>query len=108
MDSTPLLIAHTTCANLADAERLAQGLVEARLAACVGIGGEIRSVYPWQGRIETQVEVPLLIKTSPERLPALKQFIIAQHPYELPELLVTAVVEGHEPYLRWARDWMEA
>lgn len=108
MDSSRLLIAHTSCASTADAERLARGLVESRLAACVSIGAESRSIYPWQGRIESQSEVPLLIKTTAARLPALKQFMIDQHDYEVPELLVTPVIDGHEPYLRWAREWMEA
>ena len=106
MDSPQLLIAHTTCADATAAERLARGLVEAHLAACVSIGSEVRSLYPWQGRIETSQEVPVLIKTTPESLPALKEFFVEHHDYDVPELLVTPVIDGHPPYLQWAREWL--
>lgn len=108
MSASPLLLVHTTCASAADAERLARGLVEARLAACVSIGPQICSVYPWQGKVERQMEVPLLIKTSADSVAALKAFIVEQHAYDVPELLVTPVVDGHEPYLDWAREWLQA
>lgn len=107
MNTSPLLIAQTTCASSDDAERLARGLVDARLAACVSIGAPVRSVYPWQGRIETETEVPLTIKTSQAKLPALKSFMVENHNYEVPELLVTPVVDGHEPYLSWAGEWLQ-
>jgi periplasmic divalent cation tolerance protein len=106
-NSFPLLMVHTTCAGAETAERLARGLVEARVAACVSIGAGVRSVYAWQGRVEIESEVPLLIKTTAECLPALKRFILDHHDYEVPELLVTPVVDGHEPYLRWAREWVK-
>lgn len=107
MNVPALLMAQTTCASPDDAERLARGLVEAHLAACVSIGAPVRSIYPWQGRVSSADEVPLLIKTSSSRLPALKAFLVEHHAYELPELLVTPVIDGHEPYLRWADQWLE-
>jgi len=107
MEPAHLLLAHTTCSNIAAATRLARGLVEAHLAACVSIGPEIQSVYPWQGRIESEAEVALLIKTSPAKLPALKEFLVENHDYDVPELLVTPVIDGHQPYLEWARKWLE-
>lgn len=104
--SPRLLLAHTTCSSGSAARDLARGLVERRLAACVSIGAETASVYPWQGRIEVEREVPLLIKTCPARLDALKVFFADHHEYEVPELLVTAVVDGTENYLSWAEEWM--
>lgn len=106
MDSPRLLLAHTTCADLESAERLARGLVEAHIAACVSVGEPLRSIYPWEGRIASDREVPVLIKTCPERLDALKRFIAEHHAYEVPELLITPVVDGSEAYLGWAEDWM--
>lgn len=102
-----LLLAHTTCPNASAATRLARGLVDAHLAACVSIGPKIQSVYPWQGRIESEAEVALLIKTSPDKLPALKEFLVENHDYDVPELLVTPVIDGHQPYLDWAREWLD-
>lgn len=101
-----LLLAVTTCADRASAERLARGLVEARIAACVSIGSPALSVYPWQGRIESESEIPLTIKTGPAQLARLKRYIAEHHEYDVPELLVTPVVDGAEEYLAWAEHWM--
>lgn len=106
MSSSRLLLAMTTCADAAAAERLARALVEARLAACVSISAPVRSVYPWQGRIEVDEEVGLTIKTSPGRVEALKRFIAEQHDYDVPELLISPVTDGAEAYLQWAEQWM--
>lgn len=107
IDTPELVLVHTTCANVAAAERLAKGLVSERLAACVSVGPEARSVYPWQGQIEIQAEVPLTIKTRPETVPSLKAYVLEHHDYEVPELLVTPVIDGHRPYLDWAREWLQ-
>ncbi|MGY6553683.1 MAG: divalent-cation tolerance protein CutA [Wenzhouxiangella sp.] len=106
MNVPALLIAQTTCASPDEAKRLARALVETRLAACASIGAPICSIYSWQGQIISENEVPLVIKTSLGRLPALKDFIAENHAYEVPELLITPVVDGHEPYLRWAGEWL--
>lgn len=105
-DQPVLVLAHSTCADLASAERLARGLVEARIAACVSIGASVCSVYPWQGGIETASEVPLLIKTTPGQVAALKRYLADHHDYDVPELLVTPVIDGLDSYLRWATDWI--
>ncbi|NDY95930.1 divalent-cation tolerance protein CutA [Wenzhouxiangella sp. C33] len=106
MSSCRLLLAVTTCADASAAERLAAALVEARLAACVSISAPVRSVYPWQGRIEVEQEVVLTIKTAPARIEALKRFIAEHHDYDVPELLISPVTDGAEAYLQWAENWM--
>lgn len=103
---TGLCLAMTTVANSDQAERLARVLVERRLAVCVSLGSPVTSVYPWQGRIESEAEIPLTIKTGPSRLAALKAALTELHPYDVPELLVLPVVDGSEAYFNWARDWM--
>lgn len=90
--------------NLPDrpaAEALAGALIEARLAACVNILAPCRSVYRWQGAVETADEVPLLIKTSATRYAALEAAIRAQHPYELPEVIAIPITQGLPSYLAW-------
>jgi periplasmic divalent cation tolerance protein len=90
--------------NLPDrpaAEALAGALIEARLAACVNILAPCRSVYRWQGAVETTDEVPLLIKTSAARYAALEAAIRAQHPYELPEVIAIPITQGLPGYLAW-------
>jgi periplasmic divalent cation tolerance protein len=107
MSNPRLLLAMTTCADQDAAERLARALVEQRLAACVSAGSPAVSVYPWQGRVETATEVPLTIKTAPNRLAELKRFIEEHHEYDVPELLIVPVVDGTEAYLNWAEEWMD-
>ncbi|MFA7268805.1 MAG: divalent-cation tolerance protein CutA [Sterolibacterium sp.] len=90
--------------NLPDAdsaERLATLLVEQRLAACVNILAPCRSVYRWQDKIEAANEVPMFIKTTTERYPALETAILAHHPYELPEIVAVPIECGLPKYLAW-------
>lgn len=101
-----LSVVLTTCEDHQQAERLARLLVEKHLAACVSIGAPVTSIFPWQGRIDTDQEVILTIKTLPGRLSALKQAFDDHHPYEVPEMLVLPVVDGLQPYFDWAREWI--
>lgn len=104
----PLLLqVQTTLSSVDDAHTLAAGLVQDRLAFCAQIGAAVESVYPWQGRIERQPEIPLTLKTTPAVLPALKARLLQDHPYDVPELLVLPVIETHDAYLAWARDWID-
>jgi periplasmic divalent cation tolerance protein len=80
---------------------LAKSLVAARLAACVNVGTAVESMYHWQGEIETSREVPVTIKTRAALLPALEAAILAQHPYELPEIIVVPITDGLDRYLHW-------
>jgi periplasmic divalent cation tolerance protein len=77
----------TTLPDAASAQKLAEGAVELRLAACVTDLGVVRSRYRWQGNVESAEEVQLLFKTSAARSLELEQFIIGHHPYETPEVL---------------------
>lgn len=101
-----LYLVMTTCADRDQAERLARRLVEQRLAACVSIGSPAVSVFPWEGQVNTEQEIPLTIKTSPERIEALKRSFAQFHEYDVPEMLVLPVVDGLQPYFDWAHDWM--
>ena len=95
------LLALTNLPDHAAAERLARALVERRLAACVNVLAPCRSVYHWQGRIETADEVTLLIKTTGTQYASLQQAILDLHPYELPEIIAVPVSHGLTAYLDW-------
>jgi periplasmic divalent cation tolerance protein len=97
----PPLIWVQVAVPLAHAEGLARRCVEARLAACVSIVPGLRSVYRWQGQVETAAESLLVIKTRGSHYPALEALIKAHHPYELPEIVAVPVTLGSEPYLEW-------
>jgi len=88
----------------ASAERLAQALVERRLAACVNILAPCRSVYRWEGTLESAEEHPVLIKTTAERYPAVEDAIRGLHPYELPEIIAVPLSAGLPGYLQWVAD----
>ena len=96
-----VLTCFCTCPDEASAARIAEALVEARLAACVSQLDGLRSVYRWQGAIERADEVLLVIKTTPDRLEAMTEQVRALHPYELPELLAFEVAGGLAAYLDW-------
>lgn len=81
----------------------AQGLIEARLAACVHVLEPGRSFYRWQGAVKEAEERQLVIKTTRERLAALDAHLRAAHPYDLPELLVCDA-EGSRAYAAWIHD----
>jgi periplasmic divalent cation tolerance protein len=83
------------------AESLAEGIVEARLAACVNILPDAVSIYRWKGRVHRDAESLLVIKTSSSKLEALERWVKARHPYEVPEFVVLPVSSGSKGYLAW-------
>ena len=91
----------TNVPDRAVAERLADMLVEKRLAACVNILAPCRSVYRWKGAVQRDEEHPMLIKTTAERYGALEQALRTGHPYELPEIIAVPVDRGLADYLGW-------
>lgn len=97
------LICLSTCPERETAERIADALVEERLAACVNIVPGLTSVYRWQDQIRRDEELLLVIKTHSDRLDALRQRIDELHPYELPELIAVEAADGLPAYLDWVR-----
>ena len=91
----------TTVESKEASEKLAQQLVERRLAACVNIVGPIRSVYRWKQEIQQDQEFLLLIKTTAEHAAQLRSGFAGLHPYELPECVELPIEGGSEEYLAW-------
>ena len=100
-DADKYLLVLTNLPDHDTAIELAKSLVGKRLAACVNVLDGCSSVYRWQDGIQTEREVPLLIKTHADRYPALQQAIADSHPYELPEIVAVPFERGFEPYLQW-------
>jgi periplasmic divalent cation tolerance protein len=94
----------TTTSTRAEAERIAEALVEARLAACVQIVGPIASVYWWKGDIERTTEWLCVIKTERHRYAEVEAAIKRLHSYEVPEVLATEFVDGSQNYLGWLHE----
>jgi periplasmic divalent cation tolerance protein len=91
----------TTTSNREDADKIATALVERRLAGCVQVCGPITSTYRWQGKVETAEEWKCDIKTSRSQLDAIRKAFNEIHTYDVPELIVTPIVDGSEAYLKW-------
>jgi len=84
-----------------EAEGLASALVEERLAACVNILPSVRSVYTWEGETCVDEEALLVIKSRAAQLDALRERVVALHPYDVPEVIALPIAGGHPPYLDW-------
>ena len=96
-----LVVALVTAPDLKTARHLARTVLAGRLAACVNLVPNLESHYWWKDRIESGREVLLLLKTSQARLPALERCVLANHPYDTPELVVLPLTAGTPRYLRW-------
>ena len=99
-----ILILLSTCPDAATAERMARELVAASLVACVNIVPGVRSIYLWNGAVQADEEVLMILKTTAGRLAAVRERLVALHPYDLPEIVALPVVDGHHPYLQWVVD----
>lgn len=96
-----VLFVLSTCPDEATATRISEALVSERLAACVNRIPGLRSMYRWQGQVQDEPEVLLLIKTTRDRFNALEVRLKALHPYEVPEIIALPVVAGSAEYLAW-------
>ena len=94
----------STAGSEEEARKIAHHLVEQQLAACVNIVPRIESVYRWQGKVESNREYWLLIKTSSKKFPQVRDAIRELHSYELPECIALAVEDGSSEYLQWVEE----
>jgi periplasmic divalent cation tolerance protein len=95
------VVALSTVGTAEDAERISRALVERRLAACVNVVPGLVSIYRWKEGVVRDEERLLVVKTRAEKVEALREALVALHPYDLPELVVLPVEGGHAPYLAW-------
>jgi len=96
-----------TAPDLAVAAGLGRALVEERLAACANLVPQITSIYRWEGAVQEDSEVLMVVKTSAGRVAALTERVLALHPYEVPEVLVLPIESGAAAYLDWVRTSVE-
>jgi periplasmic divalent cation tolerance protein len=98
---TDALVVLVTAPSAERAAEIARALVEERLAACGNVVPAIRSIYRWEGKVEDEQEALLVLKTSRGRFEALRDRVLALHPYQVPEVIALAVDAGSAPYLAW-------
>jgi periplasmic divalent cation tolerance protein len=104
MTFADIVIVLTTAPDDDRAESWARTLVEERLAACVNVHGPMVSFYRWKGIVERDTERQVVIKTTRERVAALRVRLAELHSYDLPEFVVLSVLDGSEEYLKWVGD----
>ena len=96
----PVIVLTTVGADF-DARALAHALVDLRFAACVNIIPRIESVYQWEGKVTVDGEQLLIMKTTDERIAALREELFRRHPYIVPEFVVLAISETSDSYGAW-------
>ena len=99
-----VLIAFCTFPDSEVAGKIATELVELRLAACANILPKIKSIYRWQGKIETGEEILAVFKLDEARYPDFENKIRSMHPYEVPEIIAFPLTQGLPAYLDWVRE----
>lgn len=91
----------TTLEKKEDAEMIAREMVEKRWAACAQVVGPITSTYRWEGKVEVSVEWLCQMKTRRDLYAGLEETVKGIHPYEVPEIIATPIVDGNAEYLSW-------
>jgi periplasmic divalent cation tolerance protein len=99
-----MLIVFTTAQSRDAGEVLARKIIEARLAACVQVLPQMTSVYFWEGKVHSELEHLLLIKTLNEHYEPLREFIIANHSYDVPEIIAVESDKISHRYLDWMKE----
>jgi len=105
--ATDAIVVFVTAADRGEAWRLAEMLVEKRLAACVQIMRQMESVYRWQGKVVRQPEILLIVKTTQSKFEELERAVRAIHSYETPEIVAFPLSAGSDPYLTWLKTNVE-
>lgn len=98
------VVVFITASNEDEGANIAKTLVEERLAGCVNIVKDIRSIYRWEGKTEDEKEVLMIAKTQKSLFTKLSQRVRELHSYTVPEIIAMPVVEGSEDYLKWLKD----
>ncbi len=98
---TDALVVLVTTPTPERAAEIARALVDERLAACGNVVPGLRSIYRWEGKVQDEPEALLLLKTTRDRFEALRDRVLALHPYDVPEVVALPVEAGSARYLAW-------
>ncbi len=98
------IVVFITASSEDEAANIARALVEGNLAACVNIVRNLRSIYIWQGKVEDESEVLMIVKTQKKLFNSLAQKVRELHSYSVPEIIALPIVDGSEDYLKWLKE----
>ena len=100
-DASEYVMVYVTTSSRAEADVIANALVEGRLAACVNVFGEIQSTYRWQGKVESATEVSLIAKTRRALFDEVCAKVKSLHSYDVPCIVAYPMVVGDAHFLQW-------
>ncbi|MEM3832631.1 MAG: divalent-cation tolerance protein CutA [Thermoprotei archaeon] len=98
------IVVFITCPNVFEGQRITKILIENKLAACINLVKDIKSVYWWKGNIETSNEVLLIVKSDAKILDKLIEVVKSNHSYTVPEIIAIPIVGGNQDYLKWINE----
>ena len=96
----------TTVSSSEEAKKISRGLVEKKLAYCVNTIPSIQSTYFWDEKLCVDEELLLIIKTKEEKFSMLKDWILENHSYDIPEVIALPIIQGSSDYLKCIDDWV--
>jgi periplasmic divalent cation tolerance protein len=108
MAKQPVMIVYITASSRDEAMKLATALVEERLAACANIAEGMTSLFWWQGHIQREKEISLILKTRADLLDAMKARVRELHSYTVPCVVAWPIADGNEDFLDWVREQTRA
>lgn len=98
------IVVLVTASSKEEAERIAKGILEKNLAACVNIIDGVNSFFWWEGKIDSSAEALMVIKTNKAKLDELSALIKSLHSYDTPEIIALPIVAGDKKYLDWINE----
>jgi periplasmic divalent cation tolerance protein len=101
------IVVFITASDEEEASKISKALVETKLAGCVNIIKDIRSIYSWQGKIEDEKEVLMIVKTRKPLFDSLMKKVKELHSYAVPEIIALPIIQGSEDYLKWLKEVTE-
>jgi periplasmic divalent cation tolerance protein len=101
------IVVFITASDEDEAAKIAKTLIESKLAGCVNIIKNIRSIYRWQGKIEDEKEVLMVVKTQKILFDSLMKKVKELHSYTVPEIIALPIIQGSEDYLKWLKEVTE-
>ena len=104
MRDNQFCVVYVTVDKMDVAKNIARELVEKKLAACCSILPNVNSIYYWDGKVQDDTEILMMIKSHFEKFDLIEEEITKIHPYEVPEIIVVPISKGSEKYLNWLKE----
>ena len=101
MPQPDIIFIYIPCRDAAEAEKIARGVVEQKLAACANIFPSMQSIYRWEGEVRSESEAVLILKTTQDKFKAVEAAVRAIHSYDTPCIAALNVMDVNDAYRAW-------